>query len=207
MIEVYNLKSHIGYASNCYLLSLGENYAVVDPSVSFEEASRQRFIKPGSVKYIIVTHAHFDHILEIDSWTCATGAKVLIGEADRCGLSDPVRNCYSMFLGANGGYFGDSIPLSDNSNIPLGDDFIDVISLPGHTPGGIGLYFNGNLIVGDTVFASGFGRYDLPGGDFDALKGSIKRVLSYPRDTFILPGHGEGAQISIINKHFPIFNL
>ena len=207
MIEVYNLKSRVGYASNCYLLSSGENYAVVDPSISFDEASVQRFIKPNSLKYIIVTHAHFDHMLEIDSWVSATGAKVLVGEADRCALSDPVRNCYSMFLGKNYGYFGDSIPLSDNSNIPLGEDFIEVISLPGHTPGGIGLYFNDTLIVGDTVFVGGFGRYDLPGGDFDALKGSIKRVLSYPPDTFVLPGHGEGAKISIINKHFPIFNL
>ena len=207
MIEASLLRSRVGYASNCYLLSSGENYAVVDPSVSFDEASRQRFIKPQTVKYIIVTHAHFDHILEIDSWVKATDAKVLVGEADRCGLSDPVRNCYPMFLGTNSGYFGDSIPLSDNSNIPLGEDFINVISLPGHTPGGIGLYFNDTLIVGDTVFVGGFGRYDLPSGDFDALKGSIKRVLSYPRDTLILPGHGEGAKISIINKHFPIFNL
>ena len=207
MIEASLLRSRVGYASNCYLLSSGENYAVVDPSVSFDEASRQRFIKPQTVKYIIVTHAHFDHILEIDSWVKATCAKVLVGEADRCALSDSVRNCYSTFLGSRGGYFGESIPLSDNSNIPLGEDFINVISLPGHTPGGIGLYFNDTLIVGDTVFVGGFGRYDLPGGDFDALKGSIKRVLSYPRDTFILPGHGEGAKISIINKHFPIFNL
>ena len=207
MIEVSLLRPTVGYASNCYLISSGENYAVVDPSVSYEEASRQRYIKPSLVKYIIVTHAHFDHFLEIDSWVNATGAKVLVGEADRCALSDPVRNCYSMFLGTKGGYFGESMPLSDNSHIPLGDDFIKVISLPGHTPGGIGLYFNDTLIVGDTVFAAGFGRYDLPGGDFDALKGSIKRVFSYPRDTLILPGHGVGAQISIINKHFPIFNL
>ena len=207
MIDISILKSHVAYASVCYLISSGDNYAVVDPSVSFEMALKLRFIKPQTVKYIIITHAHFDHILEIDSWVKATGAKVLIGEADRCALSDSVRNCYSLFLGSSSGYFGDSYPLSDNSFIPLGDDFIKVISLPGHTPGGIGLYFDGYLIVGDTVFASGFGRYDLPGGDIDALRGSIKRVLSYPQDTFVLPGHGNGAPLSTIIKYFSTFNL
>ena len=103
MIQVSLLSSSVGYASNCYLISSGENYTVVDPSVSYEEASHQRFIKPSLVKYIILTHAHFDHFLEIDSWVNATGAKVLVGEADRCALSDPVRNCYSMFLGKNAG--------------------------------------------------------------------------------------------------------
>ena len=205
MIEVSTCESSLGYGSNCYLISSGDSLAVVDPSVSFEDVSRKRFIKPGNVKYIIVTHAHFDHILEINSWVKATGARVLVGEADRCALSDPVRNCYSMFLRSSDGYFGDSTPLSDNSVVTLGDDLIKIISLPGHTPGGIALYFNDTLIVGDTVFASGFGRYDLPGGDFDALKGSIKRVLSYPDTTFVLPGHGDGASIGTIKKHFSFF--
>ena len=206
-MKIYHLQSG-PLRVNSYFLVNNENKAIViDSGENYKKIKQTEQQLGVEIKAVLLTHAHFDHILEIDSWVNATGAKVLVGEADRCALSDPVRNCYSMFLGTKGGYFGDSMPLSDNSHIPLGDDFIKVISLPGHTPGGIGLYFNDTLIVGDTVFAAGFGRYDLPGGDFDALKGSIKRVFSYPRDTLILPGHGEGAQISIINKHFPIFNL
>ena len=201
MITISLYEPTIGYGSNTYLLNSDNSYAVVDPSISFEDFSRRTYIPSGALKYVILTHGHFDHIMEIDSWVKATGASVLVGEADRFMLRDPAQNCYSLFLGTSDGYFGEVKALSDGDVIRLGEDDIEVISLPGHTPGCIALVFDENMVVGDTVFASGYGRYDLPGGDLESLRYSIKRVLSYPDHFKVFPGHGPSSDIKSIKRY------
>ena len=199
MIEVISLSSAISYASNSYLICSGNECAVIDPSVPYSSG----VLRGNKLRYIILTHGHFDHFLGIDSWVESTGATVLVSNRDKNALSDPVRNCYRMFLGTDSGYFGDCVALEHDDSLSIGDDLISVMACPGHTPGSITLVVDGAAFVGDTVFAGGaYGRYDLPGGDVSSLADSIKKICKLLDDTVVYPGHGEVTSIKEIKKHF-----
>ena len=124
-MKVLTLPSHLPYASNTYFLVLGNEGCVIDPSTPYDEA-----LLPSATKYILLTHSHFDHILTINNWVEATGAKVCIFNSELSFLSDPEKNCYSIFFGKRDGYFGDATPLHDNDVIKLGGESIRVM----HTP-------------------------------------------------------------------------
>jgi glyoxylase-like metal-dependent hydrolase (beta-lactamase superfamily II) len=81
---------------------------------------------------------------------------------------------------------------------------IEVIPCPGHTPGGVSFYLPEQraLYTGDTLFAVGFGRYDLPGGNVRSLYASIKRLIAMPGITLILPGHGESAPLKQVAEEY-----
>jgi glyoxylase-like metal-dependent hydrolase (beta-lactamase superfamily II) len=85
-----------------------------------------------------------------------------------------------------------SFTLSEKARISLGDTNIEVLHTPGHSPGSICLYWGENLISGDTVFAEGIGRTDIPGGNMADLKKSISRIMDLPDRTVIWPGHSYG---------------
>lgn len=187
MLSVKLLKPYHNFQSNTYLISSSQSCAVVDPSVPYEES-----LVEGKVEYIILTHAHFDHMLDIDSWVNATGAKVIVSVYDADALSDPGKNCYKLFDGSDDGYFGEYTTVSDGDVIHLGDNEIKVMACPGHTPGCL-VYLCDNLaFVGDTVFSGGgYGRVDLPGGNRLQLVDSIRKIVSLPDDTVLYSGHGD----------------
>ena len=174
------------FSSNTYIISSGNECAVIDPSVPYDPA-----MCDGELKYILLTHSHFDHILDIESWV-KSGAEVIISEHEVDFLGDPEKNCYALFFAQDKSYTGDARGVSDGEIIPFGDDDIEVIAVPGHTVGSL-IYKIGNILfVGDTVFAGGgFGRWDLPSGNFLKLKESIVKIIKYPDDTFLYPGHGD----------------
>ena len=199
MIEVITLSHTASYASNSYLVCSENECAVIDPSLPYYSG----VLRGNKLRYIILTHGHFDHFLEIDSWVKSTGAPVLISNCDKSALSDPFRNCYRMFLGADRGYFGECVSIEDGDSLLIGDEPMRVMACPGHTPGSITLLTDDVAFVGDTVFAGGaYGRYDLPGGDVASLADSIKKICKLPEDTVVYPGHGEVTTIKEINKHF-----
>lgn len=175
------------FSSNCYLVSIGDECAVVDPSTPYSES-----LVSGRVKYVLLTHSHFDHILEIDSWVNATGAEVIISEKEVDFLPDATRNCYAFFDGTARGYFGKARGVSDGEELTLGGVPFRVMHLPGHTVGSVAYVFADSAFVGDTVFAGGgFGRWDLPSGDMFTLFNSIGRVKELPEELTLYCGHGE----------------
>lgn len=174
------------FSSNCYLISSAGEYAVIDPSSPFSAEKVD-----GKVKYILLTHSHFDHILEIDSWVNA-GAEVLISEREVDFLADPGRNCYRLYDGSEEGYFGKAYAVADGEEFILGNENFKLLHLPGHTIGSSAYIFSDCAFVGDTVFAGGgYGRWDLPSGDMFALYGSIKKVKELPDSLVLYSGHGE----------------
>ena len=186
MLNIKSLKSPHGFSANCYLISSANECAVVDPTCPYDEA-----LINGKVRYILLTHAHFDHILDIDSWVNSTGAEVIVSKNEREALSDPVRNCYKLFNGSDCGYFGDARSLSDGDTITLGKCEIKFIECPGHTIGSAAYLCDGNLFVGDTIFEDGgYGRFDLPTGSFTMLRDSIQKLITLPDQTTVYPGHG-----------------
>ena len=121
-----------GFASNTYILVSGQDTAVVDPSAPLSE------IKAGlgslKLRYILLPHGHFDHILTLDSLRASYKCEVLIHENDAKMLTDPSINASEIF-GMEFASLGADEVISDGDIISLGKEKIKVISTPGHTPG------------------------------------------------------------------------
>ncbi len=203
MLDFCTLQPIETYGSNCYLLQSKEEYAVIDPSADYNETLKSYPEIEGKVKCVLLTHAHFDHILAINSWAKVCN-NIYVGTDDAAMLSDSSRNCYLGFLGVDDGYYGEYKTLKDGDNIRLGDENIEVIGSPGHTLGGVSYKVGNNIFCGDTVFAQGgYGRCDLPGGDIELLeKTLIKLITQLPSECVFYPGHGVSTTLQELIYYF-----
>ena len=187
--------------SNAFLIVSENEAAIVDPSVSYDQIKSA--LGDAKLKYVLLTHCHFDHILKVSEYVERTGAEVIIGESDKPGLSSPIINCYRGFLGVEDGYFGRATGVGQGDRLTLGELQIKVISTPGHTAGGVCYLTDGALFAGDTVFAGGgYGRCDLPGGDAPTLFASISRICELQDGLAVCSGHGEDTTIEEIKRNF-----
>lgn len=203
MLEIRSLRPCEPYGSNCYLISSDGEYAVIDPSADYSEAVKLYPDIEGRVKFVLLTHAHFDHFLSINSWVEKCGT-VYVGREDAPSLSDSSKNCYLGFLGVDDGYYGAYDTIGDGDTLYLGKTQISVISCPGHTLGGVSYKIGDIVFSGDTVFADGgYGRCDLPGGDLDVLeKTLIKLIVNMPSETVFYPGHGRTTTLKELIYYF-----
>lgn len=202
-MDIYNLSPVEPYGSNCYLLSSSGEFAVVDPSADYQSAFKKYPEIEGRVKYVLLTHAHFDHILAIDSWKDKCEA-VIVGSSDAEFLSDSTKNCYLGFLGVDDGYYGSYKCVNDGDKLLLGSEEISVIACPGHTPGGVSYQIGDAVFCGDTAFAGGgYGRCDLPGGDIDVLEKTLIRLITeLSSETVFYPGHGPSTTLKELVYYF-----
>ncbi len=198
-MDIYVFKSAYPYGANTYVISRKNEYAIIDPAVSCDKVLKTLDVSFADFRYIILTHAHFDHTLFIDEWQEATGLPVTVSIDDAPMLRDSYLNCYELFFGQTRAFFGEIATVNDGDLLPIGDTALKIHSAPGHTPGSILIETGNSLFVGDTVFAGqAYGRCDLPGGDFEKLKKSIARIHLFPKSMEIYPGHGEKTEISKI---------
>ena len=186
--------------SNCHVLiakdESGRNRAaVVDPSIDAREISELLKSENAILDLIILTHGHFDHIMSLDQLRDASGAPVCIHENDAEMLTDGKKNAYSFFFGTNFAQKEADRLLRDSEIITLGCESLRVLHLPGHSKGSIALLGDGFIITGDTIFAQGFGRYDLHGGDALTLKKSLNSLKSLDPSLTLYAGHGESAKL------------
>ncbi len=196
MLDVKLLPPSVPYSSNTYLLTSSGESAVIDPSSAFDPSC-----VTGLLKYIILTHGHYDHMINIDEWAEKTDARVLISSHDKDKLSDPALNCASLFAVYDGRYSGEVSCVADGDIIELSDERIQVISTPGHTPGSVSLLCGDKIFVGDTIFAGGgYGKCCFPGGDFSEIKKSIFRLTELADHIKVCPGHGPETTIGEYKK-------
>ncbi len=202
MCKVYSYTPTKYFGSNMFLIEADSEYAIVDPSIPYNMLIELLDGRKIKIKYVLVTHSHFDHILKIDSYA-AEGAEVIVGREDADGLADSYLNCYAMFCGVDKGYHGKYTAATESDEFSLGNEVIRIINTPGHTRGGVSYLISSNLFVGDTVFNGGnYGRCDFPGGDFATLQSSIKSIMCLPDETRIYSGHGPDTTVKNVRKHF-----
>jgi len=140
------------------------------------------------LRFIVSTHRHWDHIGDNAEAVIATGATLAAHTADRHGLEQPDPASAPFPIPP-------SIPaldLAEGSRIRIGDIDLSVLHTPGHTEGSVCLLSAEDrlLISGDTLFAGGWGRTDLPGGDKEAMVDSLSRLATLEDGLTVLPGHG-----------------
>jgi glyoxylase-like metal-dependent hydrolase (beta-lactamase superfamily II) len=144
-----------------------------------------------NIKYIVNTHSHLDHSMGNADMVAKTGAKIIIHEDEKDLLIDQPDFLLSM-LGGKLSPPAD-ITVREGDTIEIGNLSLNVILTPGHSPAGITLHLNGYLFTGDTLFVGGVGRTDIPGSSWPLLLNSIKtKILTFPDDTIIMPGHNYG---------------
>jgi glyoxylase-like metal-dependent hydrolase (beta-lactamase superfamily II) len=175
---------------NCYLLGCEETRqgVVIDPGADADRIIPLISRHGLKIVHVINTHGHFDHVSGNRKMLEATGADLLLHEADVPLLSLAGATAAAYGLKAEDSPFPDGY-LSDGMNIAFGNYELTVLHTPGHTQGGCCLYCEGLVITGDTLFADSVGRTDLPGGSHAALLESIHRkLLTLPDGTVAYPG-------------------
>ncbi len=194
--------------TNCYVVvdESTSTAAVIDPGGDVQDILAAAEEMRAEIRYVVNTHAHFDHVASNAGLIAATHARLVLHEADAPLLAN----------GGGADLFGISgvsspkpdVLLKEGDLLTLGETRFLIIHTPGHTPGGISLYVESASAVfsGDCLFYAGVGRTDLPGGDYDTLMASVGRLLALPDDTIVYPGHGPTTTIGEEKANNPFLN-
>ena len=169
---------------------------ITDPGDNSEKLLNAISSKNLNLKYVILTHAHFDHILALPDIVEKTGAKLLLHKLDSPMLVDPSLSLLSRFSSRSIVFPSPDGFLDDGDVLKIGNSEVSIIHTPGHTLGSICIKVGDDLISGDTLFRESIGRYDFPGGDFQTIMQSLKKIVSMDIKGKIYPGHGMSTTLS-----------
>ncbi len=169
------------YQTNCYILHNEDSRdcVILDPGYEPEIISRFLEEKGLTLRAILLTHCHFDHVGAVKDLAAQTDCRVYLCQKD---LAMPP-------MLTNGPlYYTDTY--ADGDTVTQAGIPFRVLETPGHTPGSVCLITGGNLFSGDTLFAGSCGRTDLPGGDSRAMRDSLRRLAALKENYNVYPGHG-----------------
>jgi len=192
---------------NCFLLGCETTRegVIVDPGSDPEKILAAVEKQGLTIRQVINTHGHFDHVGGNSRVLSATGASLLVHGGDVPFLSRAVDTA-AMY-----GLVTENSPppgrlLEDGMLLTFGEYGMRVLHTPGHTPGGCCLYLEseGKVITGDTLFADGVGRTDFPGSSHEALiEGIRSKLFTLPESTVVYPGHGPATTIGHEKRYNP----
>jgi glyoxylase-like metal-dependent hydrolase (beta-lactamase superfamily II) len=191
--------------ANCFIAGCEETLqaAVIDPGDEVDKILYSLAELKLTVKVIINTHGHFDHIGANKLLQDATGAPIMIHPLDAPMLNQISSSAAAWGLSAENSRPSDR-DLQDGDEITFGNITLTVLHTPGHTPGSISLYSDGHVFVGDALFSGSIGRTDFPGGIFETLKDSIQnKLFKLGDDVTVYPGHGPSTMIGQERRHNP----
>ncbi len=169
--------------------------AVIDP-VCYNDSVEEFIGEKSNLVYIILTHAHWDHIAALNEYKNVFPDVKLVANFDEHEMitNSSINGSYQ--------YMGDEVALeadiyvADDEVLKLGETPLKFITTPGHTKGGMCIFTDGKLFSGDTLFLRSVGRTDLYGGNWGQLKDSIQNKLFYlDGSTIVYPGHGPSTTI------------
>ncbi len=184
--------------NNAYLVTdetTGE-CALVDPGFADERLLNIAKDHKDNLKYVLLTHRHFDHILAAKAVKELTGAKICIHPKDACGLSNAAFSLANT-IGVTQDALSPDYTFTSDSKVKLGESTILVLETPGHTIGSVCFLCTDSILTGDTLFRLGAGRTDLPTGNYQRLLESLKKLAALPGDYRIYPGHGKASTLDV----------
>ena len=202
----YELKTMVlpPIGTNCYLLidKATRKAAVIDPAAAGQRILDVLKEADATPVLIINTHGHWDHTGANRFLQEQTQSTLLIHEADAPMLSNAALSSATFF----GAGIQTSTPdrlLHDKDVIELGELRLEVLHTPGHSPGGVCLFTEDLCFSGDTLFKLSMGRTDLPGSDGTQMEYSLNKLMRYPDELTVLPGHGPATNIGYERKFNP----
>ena len=183
-------------ATNVWVLGderSGEALAIDTATPSVRWLTEQLADQGWTLRFVVSTHRHWDHIGDNAAVVEATGATLAVHVADRHGLEHPNAGSAPFEIPPS----VPALELAEGSRIRFGSIDLEVLHTPGHTEGSVCLLERSErtLLTGDTLFAAGWGRVDLPGGSPDEMVESIARLSALEPDLAVLPGHGSTTTI------------
>ena len=184
--------------TNCYFLQDEESglMAIIDPGDDWERILHQVKKAEGEVKYILLTHGHYDHTTAVpDLVKALPGVQVYIHQADANGAGSQLFPLAAQVKDLNNYDEGDTLS--------LGSLTIEVLHTPGHSKGSVTLKVGDVLFTGDTLFCGSCGRTDLRGGSYEEIMASLKRLGQLEGDYHVCPGHDRTSTLERERKHNP----
>lgn len=193
---------------NCYVVGCEDTKAgiIIDPGGDAPLILDKVEQLGLSIEFIVNTHGHIDHIAANRPIKEATGASIAIHHDDAEWLITD-QGQFARMLGVLSPGPPADVLLNEGDDVVFGNESLHVIHTPGHSLGGISLVADGLCFCGDTLFAMGVGRVDLPGGNWETLMDSIKtRLFAMPDETTVYTGHGPPTTIGREKKSNPWFS-
>jgi len=162
---------------------------VVDPGGGASDLRLELARGGATCVAILITHTHWDHLGGVADLAEGTGAPVYAPELERDVIERPSEYYASAGVSIRG--WKPEHTLSGGETVEAAGLSLDVMSVPGHSPGHLAYYADGSLFSGDVLFAGSVGRTDLPHADWDTLLASIRALVErYPPETIVYSGHG-----------------
>lgn len=194
------------YDSISYMVGSGKEAILIDAGVPADKVMAAEKELNTSIKKIILTHGHIDHLLYVDDIAQKTNAMVYIHIDDEQSMTDARFNI-SAYTGKASTFKSKYEILREGNSIKVGELDFKIIHTPGHTCGSICIQVENLLFSGDTLFKFGYGRVDLPNGNFSDIYNSIvEKLFILPGETIVYPGHGESTTITDEIRSNPIKN-
>jgi glyoxylase-like metal-dependent hydrolase (beta-lactamase superfamily II) len=195
--------------ANCYILGCERTReaAVIDPGDETDKILMSLASEKLTLKHILNTHGHFDHVGGNRQLKDATGAELLIHAADAAMLAQLSASAAAFGLSAQNSPPPDRT-VAEGDRVTFGDIALTVLHTPGHTPGGISFHTDRCVFVGDALFYGSIGRTDFPGGDYDTLIASIRtKLFTLDDDTTVYTGHGPATTVGQEKRSNPFVRL
>lgn len=190
-IKTYPIGS---YQTNCYMVwgDGSDSCVLIDPGYVPEQLLEEVRLQRKTLEAILLTHSHFDHIGGVKQLAAETGCKVYICTEE---LKMPSRLA--------GGEIYHTHTYKDGDVLQLAGLTWKVLHTPGHTLGGVCLLCGDALFSGDTLFAGTCGRTDLPGGNYQTIRQSLRRLAALEGNLQVLPGHGPASNLELERRLNP----
>ena len=182
------------YQVNCYIIhdEKSTSCCVVDPGYEADTILDKLSQLGLTLEAILLTQGHFDHVGAVRDLAADTGCQVWLCTED---LALPTNLTAGPLCYTN--------TYAEGTTLHLAGLDISVLQTPGHTPGSVCLLTENTLFSGDTLFAGSCGRTDLPGGSWEQMRSSLKRLSEIEANLWVLPGHGESTMLESEKKYNP----